>query len=164
MKIQMLSVIFALLAGQMALASQHKWPTKANPWDVTGQIGLYNTATGLGGLAAYHVLDDVVNDLDDALSVEFGLTYVYWNSGFYGNIVASGSAIEIPVMARWDIYLSDKTWVVSPRAGLTYVTSQGLGFQLGASAMYPLDERLAIRGGLSIGTYTTFAFGLNIAL
>jgi hypothetical protein len=155
-----------------------RYSSDASPWDFSAMLGLYNPGTGFGALAAYRIVDDLLPNATDSLSIESGLNYVNISDTIASTSV-SYSVIEIPIQARWDFKILDNKLIVGPRAGLNYLTAQsvsiggtsysvsrsgGLYFQLGGFAIYKFNENWGARAGLAIGSYTTLSLGVNFAL
>jgi hypothetical protein len=153
-----------------------RWAAAHSPWDFSGLLGLYNPGIGVQALGAYRVLNSVLEDVDDSLSVEAGIGYV-GATNTYGGVSVSYSLFEIPVLARWDFRLSNARFVVGGNAGFVYMagsnttvnnvsynTGTGLFFLIGGQGMYRFNDNWAVRVNIDVGGYTIFAVGATYFL
>jgi hypothetical protein len=146
----------------------------ASPWDFSGQLLIWNPGVGFHALAAYRVLDNVVPNLDNSLSVESGLGFVSISDSVNG-LGVSYSFIEIPIMARWDIRIRDSNFIVGPRAGFEYLAGGGsvtvngvnvnvrgnsLYFQFGGFGEYKFNSQWAARVDLMLVNWTAINLGV----
>src|ERR1700677_2007586 len=83
-----------------------RWAQAHSPWDFSAMLALYSPGFGVGARAAYRILDSLIPDVDDSMSIEAGIGYV-GASNTYGGLSVSYSLIEIPVLARWDFRLDN---------------------------------------------------------
>ncbi|MCC6277017.1 MAG: outer membrane beta-barrel protein [Oligoflexia bacterium] len=154
------------------------WANEYGPWDFTAFVGFYNPGMGIQGLAAYRLLDSVLPNVDDSLSLESGLGFVSASETLGGQSV-SYTAIEFPIQARWDFRIPDTAFMVGPRAGINYLTAGGsttvngvtyksrgseIYFQAGGHATYRLTEQWWLRTQVMFGSYTSIAVGGSFAL
>lgn len=154
-----------------------RWANHNGPWDFSGMLGLYNPGFGLEGLAAYRIVDNLIPNIDDSLSVESGLGYISVNDSVAGTNV-SYSTFEVPIMGRWDFRLNDSRIIVGPRAGFTYlsggtvtiggtsysVRGGGLYLQIGGFGIFRFNDQWAGRAGIAVGGYTTLTLGVTYFL
>ncbi|CAM6005659.1 unnamed protein product [Sphagnum balticum] len=154
-----------------------RWASVHSPWDFTAMLGIYNPGFGFGARAAYRILNSILEDVDDSLSVEAGIGYI-GASNTYGGVNSSYSLIEIPVLARWDFRLDNARFVVGPLAGFSFlggssVTVNGtnystgggtLYFEVGGEGMYRFNDNWAIRANLEFGGYFNIAAGATYFL
>jgi hypothetical protein len=154
-----------------------QWADSHGPWDFSGLLGLYNPGFGFEALAAYRVADNLINDLDESLSVETGIGYSYANDTYFGTGI-SYSQIEVPFMARWDFRIPNSRFIAGPRGGFNYftagtatvnnvqITQRGgaLYLQLGGFGMYNFNDKWAARVQLMFINYTVITFGATYFL
>jgi hypothetical protein len=155
-----------------------RWAHEYGPWDFSGLVGWYSPALGIQALAGYRILDNVIPDVDESLSLESGVTVVTANESVTGMGV-SRTSFEIPLLARWDFRIPDTPLMVGPIAGFSYLsnsatvslngvtdTSRGSGlfFRAGAFGMYRLQEQIWLRADFITGSYNTFQVGMAYAL
>jgi hypothetical protein len=154
-----------------------RWASAHSPWDFSGMLALYSPGFGFGARAAYRILNSVIEDVDDSLSVEAGIGYI-GASNTYGGLSQSYSLIEIPILARWDFRLDNARFVVGGNAGFSYlggssVTVNGtnystgggtLYFLLGGQGMYRFNDNWAVRANLDFGGYFSIAAGVTYFL
>src|SRR5437763_1197669 len=54
-----------------------RWASRTGPWDFSGMLGAYNPGIGFEALAAYRIVDSVIeNAADNTLSLESGIGYI----------------------------------------------------------------------------------------
>ncbi|MDZ4678704.1 MAG: outer membrane beta-barrel protein [Oligoflexia bacterium] len=155
-----------------------KWADEYGPWDFSGLVGWYSPALGIQALAAYRVMDNLIPDLDESLSLESGITLVTSNENVSGMGVTR-SSFEIPIAARWDFRIPNTPIMAGPAAGFSYLnnsavvnvngqndTNRGSGmfFRAGIFGMYRLQEQMWLRTDLTTGSFTTFKLGMTYAL
>jgi hypothetical protein len=154
-----------------------RWASAHSPWDFSGMLGLYSPGFGFGARVAYRVLNSVLENIDDSLSVEAGIGYI-GATNTYGGVNSSYSLIEIPMLARWDFRLDNSRFVVGGNAGFSYlggssVTVNGtnystgggtLYFLLGGQGMYRFNDNWAVRANLDVGGYFSIAAGVTYFL
>jgi hypothetical protein len=154
-----------------------RWADRTGPWDFTGLLGLYNPGFGISARGAYRILDDVIRDVNDTLSIESGLGLVIVSDNVGGSSYSS-TVFEFPVMGRWDFHLPDSKFTVGPQLGFTYlsggsVTINGVNYsvrggsvyvEIGGFARYDLNENWGLRFDLAVGGYTVIHFGATYFL
>jgi hypothetical protein len=155
-----------------------RWASSHSPWDFSGVIGIYNPGFGLGGRVAYRIVDNIVSDVDDSLSLEFGLGWV-GASNTYGGTSVSYSLIELPAMGRWDFRLRNTNFIVGPQLGLSYLAGSSVTggnnqtystpggsiyLELGGFGIYRFSEKWGARADLKVGGYFSFTFGATYFL
>lgn len=157
--------------------SSNGWASHYGPWDFSGLLAFNTPGIGFQALAAYRIVDHLVEDLDDTLSIESGIGYLS-ASDTYFNTTYTYTYFEIPIMARWDIHIRDSKFTLSPRAGFYYltggtttvngvsVTTRGgsLYVQLGGAAFFHLSDEWALRADLAVGGFTNISFGATYFL
>jgi hypothetical protein len=193
--IMLLSVLPALFMGQASFAQTRRapvrkykpyvtpanpvdtrWAAAHSPWDFSGLLGLYNPGFGFGARAAYRILNSVIEDVDDSMSIEAGFGYIAATNTF-GGISFSYSLIELPILARWDFRFVNSRLVVGGNAGfgilvgssvtnngVSYSTGAGLNFLLGGQGMYRFNDNWAVRATFDFGGYTSILAGVTYFL
>lgn len=147
-----------------------------SPWDVTGNLGWFNPGIGFGALGAYRVVNNIIRNFDDTLSVEAGLNIVSVSETL-GGVTTDYTALEIPVMGRWDMRLKRTKFTVAPLAGFSIVTGGtqtvngvnydtrgGLYIRIGAAGFYEIDSKWLARAQLTFGSYSALTFGVTYRL
>jgi len=153
------------------------WGNTHSPWDFAALLGFYNPGTGFGGRAAYRVLDNVLPNVDDSLSVESGLGIISVSDSTPGGSY-SITIFEIPILARWDFRIPDTKLILSGTLGFDYlsggtVTINGQSYavrggtvyvQIGGVGQYMFNENWGARLGLAVGGFTLITLGGTYAL
>ena len=119
------------------------WSSNYGPLDFSGTLGFYDGRFGMQALAAYRLVDSIIRDINESLSVEAGIGQL------------GVGTFEIPIMARWDFRVNNTKFIFGPKAGLTYVPNK-VNFQIGAMGIYQFMEEFGARADLLLGSYTTF--------
>jgi hypothetical protein len=153
-----------------------RWASSHSPWDFSGLLGLYNPGFGVNVRGAYRILDSILEDVDDSLSIEVGVGYV-GASNTYGGVSSSYSLIEFPILGRWDFRLNNTKFIVGGNTGFVYFagsnvtvngvsynTNNGLYFVIGGQAMYELNKNWAVRADVDFGGYTILSVGVTYFL
>jgi hypothetical protein len=153
-----------------------RWANAHGPWDFSGLLGLYNPGFGIDARIAYRVLNSILEDVDDSLSVEVGVGFVS-ATNTYGGQSISTSLLEIPILARWDFRINNTNFIVGPNLGIgiltgasttvnnvTYTTGPGFGILIGGQGMYRFTDHWAGRVNVDFGDYTALTLGATYFL
>lgn len=118
--------------------------------DFSGTVGFHFSGFGVLGLAAYRVLDDVLFQYDNSVSIESGVGAIFWDT----------TSVEIPIMGRWGFKIPNSDFTAGPRIGGAYLSGPGGFFgQVGGFGMYKYNSDISIRADLGFGGYTSLMVG-----
>lgn len=153
-----------------------RWAAAHGPFDFSGLLGLYNPGFGVDARIAYRILNSILEDIDDSLSIEAGIGFVT-ASNTYGGSSVSYSLLEIPIVARWDFRINNTNFIVGPNLGVgiltgnnvtvnnvSYTTGPGFGILIGGQGMYKFTDHWAGRLNVDFGGYTALTLGATYFL